>query len=193
MNPSWCSLFFWHDEVNHIFCIRTDADFELTFIYRLKKESWRRFGGKFATSSLLRTVAGGGRSTSTDWRAGTLHDLLPKYSLTRLKRGCYWGMKLVRTRGPVFLQETDSVQMINDSSHTVTWQTFVSRLFFHTLLHKLTHCICWDTGDSNTYTSVCVCVGVLTGLQRAQHRTRSCRGRWSSWRNGTCTNNHIYY
>lgn len=43
-------------------------------VHRLRKESWREFGGKFATSSLLKKAGAGGRSILTHWRAGTLCD-----------------------------------------------------------------------------------------------------------------------
>lgn len=40
-------------------------------VRRLRKESWRGFGGRFGTNSQLKTAGGAGRNTSTRWRAGT--------------------------------------------------------------------------------------------------------------------------
>lgn len=36
-----------------------------------------------------------------------------------------------------------------------------------------------------------MCVCVFSGRQLAQHRTKSCRGRWSSWRDATCTTTFV--
>lgn len=36
-----------------------------------------------------------------------------------------------------------------------------------------------------------MCVCVFSGRQLALHRTKSCRGRWSSWRDATCTTTFV--